>query len=420
MANRDFSDSVKLSTITENLRKNNGEIRCEACGKKLLSITDCHFDHIFPYAKGGTSTADNCQILCVDCNLKKTDKELNDFLLEEKAKAFFSGSKAPALQQNPPEPNYSNHEEKSEGMTKDKFDDAIADFIQRKGEIRKIDFSREYNHLPSIHYVRKYYGDLQSLQKAFGVEDLSYSWNRESIKEALMKYVEDHGDIIQTDLKKKNLLPSLPCILSYYPEYSNFTEIKKNMLNLVVREKWNYDSALKAGQDYVKDNGKITESSLGAENHLPTSRTICTLFGSLAAYQKAVGSEVTSRNEFISEEEIEKALDQFFSGDERIIVSRNEFFSQFPYSISTVYKRYGSFQSFCKKYDIKVLNTKKAKFTKQEVDDAIANWIKSGKDIPLMKELSKSGLPSAAVIMKYYESWKEPFVLYKKLYEKLN
>lgn len=58
MANRDFSDSVKLSTITENLRKNNGEIRCAICGVKLSSINECHFDHIFPFAKGGKSTLD--------------------------------------------------------------------------------------------------------------------------------------------------------------------------------------------------------------------------------------------------------------------------------------------------------------------------------------------------------------------------
>ena len=88
MGNRDFSDSVKLSVITENLRKNNGDICCSLCGKKLSSIDECHFDHIFPVAKGGKSTADNCQILCVNCNLKKSDKEMNDFLLEEKAKRF--------------------------------------------------------------------------------------------------------------------------------------------------------------------------------------------------------------------------------------------------------------------------------------------------------------------------------------------
>ena len=74
MGNRDFSDTAKLETIKNNLEKNNGEIRCEICGKKLTSISEGHFDHIFPYAKGGKSSVENCQILCIDCNLKKNDK----------------------------------------------------------------------------------------------------------------------------------------------------------------------------------------------------------------------------------------------------------------------------------------------------------------------------------------------------------
>lgn len=32
-----------------------------------------HADHIVPWSKGGTTTADNCQMLCRDCNLKKGD-----------------------------------------------------------------------------------------------------------------------------------------------------------------------------------------------------------------------------------------------------------------------------------------------------------------------------------------------------------
>ena len=40
--------------------------------------------------------------------------------------------------------------------------------------------------------------------------------------------------------------------------------------------------------------------------------------------------------------------------------------------------------------------------------------------IPQIKELAKLGLPSRDVILKYYENWKEPFYIYKKLYEELN
>ena len=74
MSKTDFSDSVKLGTITNNLRKNNGEIHCAICGTKPSSIQECHFDHIFPFAKGGRSTAENCQILCTACNLKRQIK----------------------------------------------------------------------------------------------------------------------------------------------------------------------------------------------------------------------------------------------------------------------------------------------------------------------------------------------------------
>ena len=88
---RDFFDSIKYSVVRENLEKNNGRICCEICGKELNSINEGHFDHIEAYAKGGKSTKDNCQILCSNCNLKKNDKELNDFLLDEKARKFLEG-----------------------------------------------------------------------------------------------------------------------------------------------------------------------------------------------------------------------------------------------------------------------------------------------------------------------------------------
>lgn len=43
---------------------------CVRCGSK----EKLHFDHIIPVAKGGASTAENIQILCEPCNLKKSDK----------------------------------------------------------------------------------------------------------------------------------------------------------------------------------------------------------------------------------------------------------------------------------------------------------------------------------------------------------
>ena len=192
------------------------------------------------------------------------------------------------------------------------------------------------------------------------------------------------------------------------------------MLGLPVRAVWDYESVLQAGKAYVEKNGKITESNLCSENGLPHTRVIYNYFGSLAAFQDAVGSEISQRNEYISEEEIEKAVSRYFGDEEREVESMKSFFEVFPFSPSTIHKRFGSFSAFCQKYNITVRNSKKAKYTKQEVDDAIASWVKAGKSIPTAKDLTKSGLPCLSVIMKYYEDWKEPFVLYQKMCEKLN
>lgn len=414
MANRDFSDSIKLAVIKKNLEKNNGEIHCSICGLKLSSIEECHFDHIVPFAKDGKSSFENCQILCINCNLKKTDKALKDFVLEEKAKRFFAGETIDnSIQEN--KDDYTTQDV----MSKELFDQIIQGFIDRKGDIHKVDFGREYNHLPSIHYVKKYYGDLSTLKKKFGLEDLSLNWNRETIKVALERYIEQNGDLLQKDLTKKNKLPSLPCILNYYPEFNNFTEVKQHLCNLAVREKWDLETAIRAGKEYVKKHGKITESHLRAENHLPTSKIIYSLFGSLPAYQQAIGSSITSKNEYISEEDIKNAVEQFFGERERIIESMQEFFETFPHSRSTIHKRFGSYASFCQTFGITVLNNKKAKYTKQEVDSAISKWVEEGKEIPAAKDLSKLGLPSYSVILNFYEDWKEPFILYRKIYDKL-
>lgn len=417
MSNRNFSDAIKLEIVKTNLEKNNGTICCEICGIKLTSIKECHFDHIQPFAKGGRSTFDNCQLLCVDCNLKKNDKELKDFVLEEKAKKFLGGESLIDFQHTPIEKTQDNtHGE----MTKEAFNKAISDFIREKGNICKVDFSREYNQLPSIHYVRQYYGDLNNLKKAFGIEDLSYNWNRDNIKNALSSYVAQNGDISQKDLTKANKLPSIPCILNYYPEYKSFTDIKKGLCNLSVPIRWTKDIAIEYGKTFVSRNRKITQKDLRADNNLPSAQVIDRLFGSLSNYQDIVGAEISKKNEYISKDEIEKAVNLYFEGKERVVESQKVFFETFVYSQSTILKRYGSFATFCEEHNIQVLISKKAKYNKREVDDIISKWIKEGHEIPASKDLSKLGLPSRDVILKFYENWKEPFYIYRKLYDELN
>lgn len=420
MGNRDFSDTVKLEVIKANLEKYNGKICCEICGSNLISIKECHFDHIYPFAKGGKSTFENCQLLCETCNLKKNDKELKDFVLEEKARSFLNGGvlvdfNQPTANDTPDKPKKTHN-----GMTKELFDKTVAAFIKERGNISRVDFVREYNKLPSIHYVRQYYGDLNKLKTAFGIEDLSYNWNRENIKEALILFVSKNGDISQKDMKKANRLPSIPCVLHNYPECKNFTDIKRHLCNLNVPISWSRENAIKYGKLFVNKNGKITQKDLRAENNLPSSSVVDRLFGSLAEYQTAVGTKISVRNEFISKEAITKAVERYFNGQERIIESQKIFYETFEVSPSTIVKRYGTFAAFCQEQGIKVLISKKAKYSKREIDDIVSKWVKEGNDMPKSHDLSKFGLPSRDVIRRYYEDWREPFYIYQKLYEELN
>ncbi len=414
MPERDFSDSVKLAVIKRNLTEHNGEIRCAACQKKLLSMEDSHFDHIIPFSKGGRSSLSNCRILCADCNLRKSDKELKDFMMEEQARQFFYGQVAreraptasPDLDATP--------------MTRERFDRMIRDFIAQKGQLSRIDFGRAYNRLPPIHYVRKYYGDLNTMLKCFGVENLSLNWNRDSIRDALEQFVARHGDLRQKDLTKANRLPSLPCILSYYPEYNSFTDIKQHLCRLSVPVHWTAELALAAGKTYVQRFGKLTQKDITAANGLPSCRVIYRLFGTFAAFQEAVGAPVQLKNEFVSPEMLRAEIDAFFGDRERVIGSQKEFLAVFRYSQSTILERYGSFEHFCIRHGIRVLRGKKFKYTKREVDDAISSWVKAGNPIPPAKQLFSHGLPSRDVILHFYEDWKEPFYFYARLYEEFN
>ena len=47
--------------------------KCAICGKSF-KISEMHADHIKAWSKGGKTVAENCQMLCRDCNLKKSNK----------------------------------------------------------------------------------------------------------------------------------------------------------------------------------------------------------------------------------------------------------------------------------------------------------------------------------------------------------
>ncbi len=64
---RAFSDAMKLSAY-----ESQGGI-CKLC-EKAFEISDMEGDHITPWVEGGKTIAENCQMLCKDCNRTKSNK----------------------------------------------------------------------------------------------------------------------------------------------------------------------------------------------------------------------------------------------------------------------------------------------------------------------------------------------------------
>ena len=46
---------------------------CAICGKRF-AFEEMEADHITPWAEGGRTVAENCQMLCRTCNRRKSDK----------------------------------------------------------------------------------------------------------------------------------------------------------------------------------------------------------------------------------------------------------------------------------------------------------------------------------------------------------
>lgn len=411
MNDRFFSENIQYQAVLSNLEKNSGQLKCAICGRILVSKSECHFDHILAYAKGGKSTSDNCQILCQDCNLSKSDKEMNDFILEEKAKRFMAGETInPVLSSTEQQPKIDDSK-----MTKEKFDAIVGAFIEKHKDIKKIDFTRGKNNLPSVAYVTKYYGTIKDLKIAFGLK-IDTVWNRENIWQRLLEYSEINPEFKQADLTKGNELPSLPCILSYFPEYKNFNDIKIALGLGLNYELWTKEKIVDACRGYLHTHSKITLKDLRKENGLPTPKVIYNFYGTMQDFQKEIGSEVSRCPEFISKEEIMRAVQEIIQKNGSTFKNRASFLEVFPYSQSVIISRYGSFDSFMNVANITILNTKKSKYTKQEVDDLILSYLKSGNPIPSSaKQLSSLNLPSSSTILRFYDDWKEPFVIFLKM-----
>ena len=64
---RAFSEKDKQAAYSRQDHK------CAICGREF-KYEEMAGDHIKPWSKGGHTTPDNCQMLCRDCNSRKSDK----------------------------------------------------------------------------------------------------------------------------------------------------------------------------------------------------------------------------------------------------------------------------------------------------------------------------------------------------------
>ena len=67
---------LNIRTFTDNQKREAYEKQqgiCIHCGEHF-DIDEMEADHITPWSKGGKTTSENCQMLCLDCNRRKSDK----------------------------------------------------------------------------------------------------------------------------------------------------------------------------------------------------------------------------------------------------------------------------------------------------------------------------------------------------------
>jgi 5-methylcytosine-specific restriction endonuclease McrA len=67
---------LSIRSFTDNMKREAYERQvgiCKKCNKKF-EITEMEADHITPWHEGGKTVAENCQMLCKDCNRRKSGK----------------------------------------------------------------------------------------------------------------------------------------------------------------------------------------------------------------------------------------------------------------------------------------------------------------------------------------------------------
>jgi hypothetical protein len=294
--------------------------------------------------------------------------------------------------------------------------------VSEHGGIRKADLNRKSNQLPSISYVRNRWGGIIPMKEALGIQSGLQKWNRKRVEDTLKQWIEEGGDLLQSDLLQKNRLPSLPCILRYFPELKSFNEIKEHFGLQRTHEEWTKDKAINAGKKFISNHGPhLRQYHLNKTNGLPTARTIDRLFGSLRNYQETIGSSIHDRNKKKTVDDVKAAIDELFGHKERVVRNKTDFYKRFRISDAAISRLFGSTDRLFSEHSIKELEPKRASFSKDEIDQEIMEFVKKkGERIPKPRELKKYGLPSKDTIEKYYQSYRQPFIYFYRMISKSN